>query len=77
MSVCYKCNSVCKNSKNCLTCFLCNNKCHFKCASEKNVKLSQFQQGSCKFYCDVCKESVFPFQNVYDLTMNASINPMR
>ena len=59
ISVCYKCNSVCKNSKNCLTCFLCNNKCHFKCATEKNVK-----KGDYKFYCDRCKESVFPFQNV-------------
>ena len=67
ISDCYKCNSVCKNSKNCSRCFLCNNKCFLKFASEKVVKLSQFQQGSCKFYCDICKESVFSFQNVYDL----------
>ena len=67
ISDCYKCNSVCKNSKNCSRCFLCNNKCFLKFASEKVVKLSQFQQGSCKFYCDICKGSVFYFQNVYDL----------
>ena len=35
MSVCYRCNLACKDLKNCLTCFLCNKKCHFECTTIK------------------------------------------
>ena len=64
ISVCFKCKLCCKNLKNCLTCFLCLHKYHVECASENKFKLNLYKQGEYKFYCDRCKESLFPFQNV-------------
>ena len=33
----------------------------------KKILTKPIVQGDYKFYCDRCKESVFPFQNVYNL----------
>ena len=64
MSECVKYKFSCKNFKICLTWFFCFQKCHVECASKNKSKLNLYKQGDYKFYCDKCKESVFPFQNV-------------
>ena len=68
MSLCCKCQLVCANTKRYFTCFLCYQKCHVECVSiqNKNIK-NHIKKGNFKYYCDNCKKSVFPFQNVDNL----------
>ena len=63
-TACYKCKLPCRNLKNHLSCFLCSKRCHVECATEKNIKLSEYKKGIYKFYCYDCENTVFPFQSV-------------
>ena len=58
-------NNICKLSKNCIQCNLCNGWTHFKCSA---LTTNQFENHVLNenetFFCNLCYNAMFPFNKI-------------